>query len=205
MTEPYNSLRNTYGRARLDDRQVTELVGLARGLLADDFLSDDEIFFLRKWLAASEGVTNNPLLATFSQKLEQVLEDGIVDDEERADLFHFLKSLCANDVEIGEALQATSLPLCSPAPTLAFPGMRYCFTGSFVFGTRKDCEAAIMERGGEAGSLTKKTNFLVIGEYATDSWSQSSWGRKIEKAAKMRHEGTPIHIVSEQHWRSALD
>ena len=38
--------------------------------------------------------------------------------------------------------------------------------------------------GGVSGSLTKQTDVLVIGEYATDSWRQSSYGAKIEKAER---------------------
>ncbi len=42
------SEHNKYSRARLDDRQVTELIGIARGVLADDALFDEEIAFLYK-------------------------------------------------------------------------------------------------------------------------------------------------------------
>jgi hypothetical protein len=44
----------------------------------------------------------------------------------------------------------------------------------------------------------------VIGEYATDAWQNSSFGRKIEKAVAMREAGSPISIVSEAHWRLAM-
>ncbi|MEQ8957566.1 MAG: hypothetical protein RLP02_06520, partial [Coleofasciculus sp. C2-GNP5-27] len=62
------------------------------------------------------------------------------------------------------------------------------------------CEAAIVERGGQAGSLAAKTNYLIIGCYATESWAHSSFGRKIEKAVDFRENGVPIRIVSEEHW-----
>jgi hypothetical protein len=42
------------------------------------------------------------------------------------------------------------------------------FTGTFSYGQRKHCEAAVTERGGIADSLTQKTNVLVIGLYATE-------------------------------------
>jgi len=191
--------------AGIDDRQVAELIGIARGLLADGSLNDSEIQYLRKWLVASEGVTNNPLLVDITNRVEDVLADGIVTPEERSELTKMLDDLCNNDFEIGEALKPGNLPLCAPAPDLYFSGERYCFTGTFSFGQRKDCEQIVKDLGATTGSLTKKTTVLVVGDYATESWAQSSFGRKIEKAVAMRSSGVPIYIVAEKHWRSALD
>lgn len=193
-----------YSRARLDDRQVTELIGLSRGLLADGQLNDAEIEYLYKWLSASQGATRNPIIGMFVDRIEQILEDDIIDDDERADLISALNELCGNEFEIGEALKATTLPICKPAPTVDFDGRRFTFTGTFTFGSRRECEAAVLNLGADAGALTQKTNFLVIGEYATDSWQQSSFGRKIEKAVDFRTRGLPISIITELHWRSAL-
>ena len=194
-----------FSEARLNDRQVTELIGLARGLIADGKLNDPEIHFLHKWLVATEGVSQNTLVAKILGRIEEVLDDGIIDEEERLDLFETLQAFVGNDFEVGEVLKSTTLPLCDPAPKLFFDGARYSFTGTFVFGKRKECEAAATESGAAIGSLTQKTTFLVIGEYATDSWAQSSFGRKIEKAAGWRDAGVPISIISEAHWRNALN
>lgn len=199
-----NADLNGYSRARLDDRQITELIGLARGITADGALNDGEIEYLHKWLAASEGATANPIVCALGRRIEEALADGVVDDDERADLLSTLHQFAGGDFEVGEALKPTTLPLCNPAPDVAFDG-RFTFTGTFVFGSRRDCESAVIERGATAGSLTKATKFLVIGEYATDSWAQSSWGRKIEKAAELRSSGVPISIICEQHWRTHLE
>lgn len=87
---------------------------------------------------------------------------------------------------------------------IRFENMRFCLTGTFMFGRRRDCEAAIAAKGGEAGPLRRDTNYLVIGEYATDAWIHSTYGRKIEKAVEMRANNLPIAIVSEAHWRQYL-
>lgn len=193
-----------YAHHRLNDRQVTELIGIARGLLIDGHLSDDEIHFLHRWLAANETITGNPLIATLVQRVEETLADGVIDEDERADLHDTLNRLTANDFELGEVLKSTTLPLCDPAPDILFAARRFCFTGTFTFGKRKDCEAAVADRGATTGTLTQKTDFLVIGEYASDAWIHSSYGRKIEKAVDMRDRGFPVRIVSEAHWRRYL-
>jgi NAD-dependent DNA ligase len=195
---------STYGRARLDDRQVSELIGIAHGLMADNELKDSEIAYLHRWLVANSSVTDNPVVGTLIAKIHSVLADFRIDDEERAGVAHLLASLCRNDFEIGEVLKATSLPLDSPPPVVRIQGAVFCFTGTFSFGSRAECENAVAERGGNCGSLTRKTQYLVIGEYATDSWAHSSFGRKIENAVELRAQGLPLAIISEQHWRKAL-
>ena len=193
-------LLNAYGRERISARQIDELVGIARGLCADGALNEKEVEFLRGWLAANVGISGQPLIATLYRRVDEILRDGIADADECAELMETLTSLSAAKIETGEALKATRLPLCEPAPVLTFPGRSYCFTGTFSFGGRRQCEAEVGSRGGAAGSLTRKTDILVIGIYATESWKHSAFGNKILKACDMRDSGVPIAIVSEEHW-----
>lgn len=189
---------------RMNEKRVHEMIGIARGLLADGTLNDAEIAFLHRWLVASEASVSNPLLAMLVDRIQAALADGVIDEDERQDLTGTMQALTANDFELGEILKASTLPLCNPAPHLEFSGARICFTGTFTFGKRRECEAAAAALGALCGSLTQKTRYLVIGEYATDSWKHSSFGNKIMQAAEWRDVGIPINIVSEQHWRRYL-
>ena len=191
---------NRVGSDRITSRQVDELIGLARGLCADNQLNQLEVQFLEKWLAAQLGVSDQPLIRTLYQRLQETLHDGVVTDDERDELFQTLQSLSTGDFELGEVLKSTSLPLCHPAPDITFLDRRFTFTGTFKFGKRRDCETLIADRGAFAGPLSLKTDFLVIGLYATESWKHSSFGNKILEASRMRSEGIPIAIVSEEHW-----
>lgn len=78
--------------------------------------------------------------------------------------------------------------------------MTFLFTGTCVYGTRKQCQIAIESLGGiNAKSVTKTLNYLILGTYVTDSWAHETYGRKIEKAMNYRDEGMPIVIVTEEH------
>jgi len=189
---------------RVSSRQVDELVGLARGLCADGVINQAEVDFLHRWLAANLHLTDQPLLRVLYQRVTSVLEDGFVDADEHRDLLEALSSLANTDFELGEVLKSSSLPLCNPPPTLSFSGRRYTFTGTFNYGQRRDCEQAVADRGSDVGSLTQKTDYLVIGVYATESWKHSSMGNKILKACEMRDGGVPISIIAEEHWASFL-
>jgi len=192
-------LHRLFNRARVDDRQVNELIGMAHGIIADGIVNQAEAEYLFKWVVANRVLSENPIIKLLYDRIEGVLADGKLDPDESADLLETLTRFCSGDFEVGETLKATTLPLCQPAPTI-FLNSNFCLTGTFAFGSRSACEAAISERGGVAGSLTRGTRFLVIGAYATESWAHSSYGRKIEKAVEMRSAGVPISIVGESHW-----
>ncbi|MCX5515520.1 NAD-dependent DNA ligase [Kaistia algarum] len=195
---------NRVGNDRISNRQVNELIGISRGLVADGIVNQAEAEFLQRWLAANFIAGDQPLIRDLYNLVAGFLQDGVLDDEERATLFDTLREFTAEQFELGELLKPTTLPLCRPAPKLVFYGKQYCFTGTFVYGQRKACEEAVLERGADVGSLTQGTDVLVIGSYVTDSWKHSSFGTKILRAAEWRSKGRPISIVSEDHWRQHL-
>ena len=198
------SLINQLGSDRITSRQIDELVGLARGIAADGDLNQAEVEFLQKWLAANTIVSDQPVIRTLYARINDVLADGVLDEEEKVMLLETLNSFSSRDFELGEVLKSSTLPLCDPAPALDFAGRTYCFTGTFIYGQRKHCEGAVLERGGQTGGLSRKTQVLVVGAYATESWKHSSFGNKILQASAWRDEGSPIAIVSEAHWTTHL-
>jgi NAD-dependent DNA ligase len=204
MRERDEKFYNRVGNKRISSRQIDELIGLAHGLAADGFLNQAEVEFLQKWLAANHSISGQPLIATLFTRVNDILSDGLADSEECRELLAVLAHLTNSDFELGEALKSTTLPLCLPPPKLAISGQHFCFTGTFSFGRRQDCEAAVTDLGATCGSLTRKTDVLVIGVYATDSWAHSAFGHKIMKACDMRDSGVPISIVSEEHWTTFL-
>lgn len=199
------TLHTAYGRARLDDRQINELIGLAHGIIADGKTNQAEAEYLQKWLAANGHVTENPLINTLLHRVSLYLQDGVLDTSESEELFETLKAFTGGDFELGEMQKSTTLPFCQPAPVIEYPGRRFCFTGTFGFGSRKECEAAVKERGASAGGIAMKTDYLVIGIYATDAWAHSSYGRKIEEAATFRSQGYPVRIIGEEYWLTSLN
>ena len=86
-----------------------------------------------------------PWCEHYTGELARFLSDQVVTEEEREDLFALLRSFSGQDFELGEDLKPTTLPLDIPCPAIVFPKQHFCFTGTFVFGQRKDCEAAVIE------------------------------------------------------------
>jgi len=195
-----DKLKNRLGGDRIASRQIDELIGLARGIAADGTINQAEVEFLQKWLAANASISDQAVVHTLYQRVNEILEDNIVDPDEAAALLDALNCFSRRDFELGEILKPTSLPLSDPAPDLVFRGLNYCFTGTFNYGQRKYCEEAVVKLGGWCGGLNMQTNVLVIGAYATESWKHSSFGNKILKACELRDAGARIAIVAEEHW-----
>ena len=194
-------LNRLFNRARVDDRQINELIGLAHGIISDGNVNQAEAEHLQKWLAANAEVSGNPVVGTLFWRVDEMLRDGHLDANESAELLDTLTRFAGGDFELGEMLKSTDLPLDDPQPVPIFQDRRYCFTGTFAYGSRSDCSRAIESHGGVLDkSLTGKTDYLVVGAYATDSWLHSAWGKKVEKALNLRKKGGSIAIIGESHW-----
>lgn len=185
----------------IEDRTVDTLIGLSKGLLADGRLVQAEVEFLYQWLIQNKG-TKNPVLLSLEAKLEDILADGIVDEEEARELFAILKAFNGEEAEFGEIAKPSTLPLCSPVPIVTFPEKHFILTGTFAFGTRQQCTELITSLGGFlAKSVNKNVDYLVIGSYVSDSWAHESFGRKIEKAVEYRDTGiAKLSIINEESW-----
>lgn len=203
--QPYEA---RFNRARRAEREISELLGLCKGFLIDDHLGDVEIHALERWMADHPDGGEDWIVQQVSRRVRCALMDGHITEEERTELKDLLTGFVGGTAEIilGADPRATGLPLDEPAPELAWIGSLYVFTGKFAFGTRSDCERATQKLGAGVGdAVTKRTNYLVIGTFGSRDWVHSSFGRKIQKAAKYRSEGVPIAIVCEDHWRTGLD
>lgn len=73
-------------------KTMEELVGLCRGLVADDKLTTDEVIFLGNWLQDAGFISEWPA-SEISLAVERVLDDGIVTLEEKEHLKSLIKRM----------------------------------------------------------------------------------------------------------------
>ena len=193
-----------FNRKSIDDRQIDTLIGISKGLIADGVVNQSEAEYLMNWLVQSRQAGDNKIVCNLLEKVDSMLEDGILDTEESSELLGLLHKFAGEPSEFGELAKTTSLPLNNPVPPVTFQGKSFLFTGTCAFGTRKQCQEATKSLGGmNASSVTKLLNYLVLGTYVTDSWAHETYGRKIEKAVRYRDESVPLIIIAEEHWVDA--
>lgn len=193
-----------FNRKRIDERQMDTMIGLCKGIAADGRVNQLEAEFLHSWLIQARHATQNPIVVNLCERVSSFLVDGVLDDGEVHELLSLLHQIAGEAGVVGELAKPASLPLDEPPPTIIFPQRIFAFTGTFVFGTRKECHSVTEKLGGiNASGITRAIHYLVIGSYVTDSWVHETFGRKIEKAMTYRQEGCPLAIITEEHWAKA--
>jgi hypothetical protein len=202
--QPFNI---RFNRARRAERDLSEFLGLAKGLLADGEISLAETDAITKWIINHSDAIEQWPLNRLAARLNSIYADGGVDDEERADLAELLSSIVGGDagIIVGEDA-ATTLPIDDPPPEFNWQGTIFVFTGKFAFGTRKDCQRKVIQLGGTCeDNITMRTDYVIIGTFGSRDWVHTSFGRKIQKAIEYRAAGGKPFIVAEDHWSGCVD
>jgi len=192
-----------FNHTRVKDRNLDELIGITKGLIADNEINTKEATFLLNWIETN---FNKNDLYTYPadiiyDRLLVMLKDNTLDEQEAKELLELLQSITGGK-PIAEQVTSmtTTLPLDNPAPEVIFTDNTFCLTGTFTIGTRKAVEDIIKEKGGKVTRKpTKTTNYLVIGLISSKDWIHSTHGRKIEQALQMQERDLPIKIISEEH------
>lgn len=129
--------------------------------------------------------------------------DGVITIEEKEHLLKELTILSGTDFSnTGSVLPEHISNIFDDDPHIIIPNNVFVFTGEFIYGTRSACNKAIESRGGiTSSSVTKTTNYLVVGSMVSPDWIVANYGRKIQKAAEMMMSGEfEIAVVREQDW-----
>jgi NAD-dependent DNA ligase len=207
MGSSENPLISVYRNGAIADRQIDELIGIVKGVMADGMVTHGEVEFLLRWMEANRQAANLWPAKALYPRLAEVAAKGFMNLQEEGEMLELLmKTVGGNTApQQGFASNTSKLPLTEPARPIAFDGRSFCFTGAFHAGTRDWCHGQVESRGGKsAGSITKKLDYLVIGDIGNENWAHSTHGRKIEKALEYIGTGCGIAIVSEEHWYSHL-
>jgi NAD-dependent DNA ligase len=196
----------SFNAKRRTERDIAEMLGLIKGILADGIINDTEVNYITNWLATHPDSISAWPGNILANRLERIFQDGKITEEERLDLKELLTDLVGGNAGIiGTANASTSLPLDNPAPNIVFKNNIFVLTGKFAFGPRKACEQFIQNAGGVCDNdITKRTRYVVIGTFSSTDWIQTSHGRKIEKAVELRETGQQISIIGEDHWAASL-
>jgi NAD-dependent DNA ligase len=78
----------------------------------------------------------------------------------------------------------------------------FCFTGKFKFGSRSNCAEAVQQRDGYwSKGMSAAVDYLVVSSEKDNASGHSS---KIENFNRVRFNGTPSLIITEEKWARFL-
>jgi NAD-dependent DNA ligase len=186
-------------------QSLGELLGLARGLLADQELTDSEIKLLHEWLEDRYHMIASFPGNVIHKRIKEVLEDGVITEEERSHLVETLTLLVEDRLEdLAEQVDLTELWF-DDGGLIDFNKTRFCLTGNFVYGPIEACKAEIEKRGGVVNpSVGTEVQYLVVGGLGVDEWRSGGLGTEIEKAMRLRAKDSSVKIIPEDSWVAHL-
>ncbi|MFV8337158.1 BRCT domain-containing protein [Flavobacterium sp. RSP29] len=201
---------NYYYNAVTTDLQT--LQGLCHGILADGNISDKEIFDLNDWLAENEHLNTYYPYDEIRSLIASIVSDNKIDEEERIVLkAYFNQFIKLQDAEMQKQIEVETSDvniagLCTSEPSVIFPDKTFCITGVLKRGNRETLQNDIRKLGGiPTESISKKTDYLIVGDNGNPAWAFSCYGRKVEKALSLRKEGHTITLIHEFDFSDIVD
>src|SRR5438552_16524477 len=111
--DPHGQPTNlAFNQAYRTQRDISEMLRLAKGLLADGVVSETEALLVRDWMRRHPDCLEYWAIRAVHDRLERAFTDGTIDDNERTDLAELLADLVGGKAGVvGGDDSATELPL----------------------------------------------------------------------------------------------
>lgn len=182
---------------------IQQLHGVFYGILADDIITDKEIFQLQDWLQHFSFLRGTFPFDDIQLLLSDILADNVITEQERQQLKSFLSDFVdtktsANIVPENPEVTCTVDSICAKDPEITIDSHVFCFTGKSKNFSRSELANKIEAHNGIfKNNISSKTNYLVLGLDGSETWSYSTYGRKVEKALEIQKQGNFLLIIQE--------
>lgn len=201
---------NYYYRALTTDLQT--LQGICHGILADGIINEKEVRDLEAWLEQNSHLSTYYPYDEIRSLILSIVSDGIIEEEEILVLKAYLNQFVnIENQAIAKQIDAETSDInisghCTSDPNIDFDGKTFCVTGVLKSGNRAELENLISDLGGiPIKSVSKKTDYLIVGDNGNQAWAFACYGRKVEKALEMRKAGHQICLIHEYDLMDAIE
>ena len=201
---------NYYYKALTTDLQT--LQGICHGILADGIINEKEVRDLEGWLEQNSHLSTYYPYDEIRSLILSIVSDGKIEEEEILILKAYLNQFVnIENQEIAKQIDAETADInisghCTSDPNIDFDGKTFCVTGVLKSGARGELENLISDLGGNpTKTVTKKTDYLIVGDNGNQYWAFACYGRKVEKALEMRKAGHQICLVHEYDLMDAIE
>lgn len=130
--------------------------------------------------------------------------------QDLSDMHNLQLGFQRSDSHTPAGIKKNKKPVKLPAPKVKqshpFFNARVVFTGKLQAMTRSKASQRIINCGGHcSNSVTKTTNFLIIGDYDLTSFTEIFHSTKMLKAEALINKGYPIEIIGEREFLRKLE
>ena len=197
-------------------RHIQLLLGILQGIRVDGIITSEEAVQLHIWMQENDFLKGTYPYDELFFLLEEMLLDGHIDLDERQKLKSFLDDFISHssggknyrdDKSQRRAMQDTGSisSVCSISPDIYFPDHIFSFSRAFPRAVWNEFTHVVSGRGGIIQTrLSVSTDYLVVPCHENPCWIFSASGRLIEKALKLRRDGSSLMIILESDFRAAV-
>lgn len=191
---------------------IQRLQGLLHGILSDNKINKKELIGLNDWLNENEHLANTYPYDEVYSLVMSVLADQKIDENEIkilkvffTDFIDTKSSYNINQItELKKEIKVSGI--CSIDPKITVNNHKFCFTGTSSRANRNEIQSTIESLNGIfQENVNKTTNYLIVGDLGNPCWAFASYGRKVEKAMKLRKEGYSVIIVHENDFWDTIN
>lgn len=164
------------------------------GVIADNVLSEAEVYALKNWLDANSNLSGQYPFDRVFAVIENSLEDGILEQHELDEMLSLFKKFTDPANEYSRSVD-----------DLSFESKSICITGNFNYGSRKDVEELIIRAKGICKkSVSRNTDYVIVGSMGSADWTCGNYGTKIKRALELQNQGFSLQIIKEETFIDAL-
>lgn len=181
---------------------LNRFLGVCRGVVCDGVVTTKEAQHLLSLLLENPNLSTVVGVSQIRTTCADALEDGIVTPEESAEICDAIEKI------VGDSYADTGLSQANGVANFdeyrfddlpqELDGAVIVLTGCFRTSPRRLFEDQLIDFGAQpAKTVTKRTDFLIIGGEASPHWIEMNCGGKLRQAQKYREREAKPHFVSE--------
>ena len=171
------------------------LNGILEGITCDNVLTEAEVDYLNRWMLTNDSLKGNYPYDKIFSVLSDALEDGVLEKNELDTMLNLFQQVSDPVKDCG----------CN-CDKLNLSGKSFCLSGEFDYGAKSSVSERLVTLGACIHeTVTKKTDYLLVGGQGSSAWAAGNYGTKIKKALEIQGKGVEILIIREADFFSALE
>lgn len=175
------SVSSIYSKKTL---KVQVLQGIIRAITADGKVTLEELTNLKRWLLRNTSLSGSYPYDKILKITNIMLKQGFITFEEQEN--------------VSKQLQDLITPIKNTDEKFILENKVFCLSGEFKHGSKEKITYLLEKEGAIAkSSISRKVDYLFVGDLGSPAWKYGNIGGKIVKAQKLQDDGGKIKIISE--------